>query len=250
MASFSFVTVCVGKSYIDYFANLLPEFANLNLPSNTNLYVNTNHVDYASLKLIDSPLRLQLIDFSPILDHYEIPERLYRDNDCIKIRAFLNALPYDSNDFLFYIDGDMKPNHYDKEEFDKVFDQEGFYYELCHEYNSPDDIEDHTIKRVRQIQNLGFDLQFMNTDRDTIIFPIERYWGLKRTFCEREQKFAEEFINLFDLMINNGLRNDLYTECVEMAHCFGKHFEGNKHINMGLTFSETHSIECYTALQS
>ena len=51
-------------------------------------------------------------------------------------------------------------------------------------------------------------------------------------------------------MINNGLRNDLYTECVEMAHCFSKHFEGNKHINMGLTFSETHSIECYNALQS
>jgi len=122
-----------------------------------------------------------------------------------------------------------------------VFNQEGFYHELCHTYDKEEDIEEHTFKRIRQIRNLGFEVEFMKNEKGQIIFPIERFWGLKRTFCGKELQFAEEFNKLFELLISE-YRNDLYTECVEMGHCFSKFFKKNKHINQGLAFSETSGV--------
>ena len=240
--SFSFVTVCVGKPYIDYFADIIKSYGKLSLPDSTKLYVTTNHLSYAKEKLKDSPIDLEFINFAPLLKHYKIEEKDYRNNDCIKVHAFIRALELDENDFLFYVDGDMVAHHYDKDEFDKVFDQGGFYYELCHTYKNKNEIEEHTNKRVKQILDLGFDLQFMNNEDGEIVFPIERYWGLRRTFCDKEDYFNREFTDLFKLMIEGGLRNDLYTECVEMGHCFSKFFPENKKINQGLTFMETQGI--------
>ena len=62
---------------------------------------------------------------------------------------------------------------------------------------------------------------------------------MKRTFCAKELKFAKEFDDLFEKMIEGGLRNDLYTECVEIGHCFSKFFKKNKMMDQGLMFIET-----------
>ncbi len=240
MQSLSFVTVCVGKPYIDYFSKVIKSYELLSLPKETKIWIATNHVEYCQETFKESPLCINTIDFSPILDHYKIKEKDYRDNDCIKVRAFIEALYVDINDFLFYVDGDMLAHLYN-ELFDVVFNQEGFYHELCHTYDKEEDIEEHTFKRIRQIRNLGFEVEFMKNEKGQIIFPIERFWGLKRTFCGKELQFAEEFNKLFELLISE-YRNDLYTECVEMGHCFSKFFKKNKHINQGLAFSETSGV--------
>ncbi len=245
MQSFSLTTVCVGKPYIDYFQKIIKSYGNLNLPDSTIVYVNTNHVDYCEEKLKDAPVKVIINDFSSQLDYYKINECDYRDNDCIKVKAFTNALDADINDLLFYVDADMEAHLYDEEMFDKVFDQEGFYYELAHYYEKEEDIEEHTFKRIRQIRELNWKkLSFLkgkekNVGDEKIIFPIERFWGMKRTFCAKELKFAKEFDDLFEKMIEGGLRNDLYTECVEIGHCFSKFFKKNKMMDQGLMFIET-----------
>ena len=194
MKSLSFVTVCVGKPYIDYFSEVIKSYEKLSLPREAKIYITTNHVEYCKEKFKESPLDIQTIDFAPILDHYNIEEKDYRKNDCIKVRAFIEALYRDMNDFLFYVDGDMLGHIYN-ELFDVVFNQEGFYHELCHTYDKEEDIEEHTFKRVRQIRNLGFEVQFMKNEKDQIIFPIERYWGLKRTFALKKLNLLRSLIN-------------------------------------------------------
>ena len=240
--SLSFVTVCVGKPYLDYFAEIIKSYGKLSFPESTKLYVNTNHLLYAIEKLKDSPIDIEFIDFGPLLKQYQIDEKDYRNNDCIKVHAFINALDLDKNDFLFYVDADMEAHMFNQEKFDEVFDQGGFYHELCHTYKTRDDIEEHTNKRVKQILNMGYNLQFMKNEKGDIIFPIERFWGLRRSFCDNERYFKNEFTDLFNQMIFGGLRNDLYTESVELGHCFSKFFEKNKHINQGLAFIETSGV--------
>jgi len=239
MQSFSLTTVCVGKPYIDYFQEIIQSYGKLNLPDSTIVYVNTNHVEYCEEKLKDAPVKVIIYDFSPELDFYKIKECDYRNNDCIKVKAFIRGLFDDINDFLFYVDADMEAHLYNEEMFDKVFDQEGFYYELAHTYDSEALIEEHTFKRIRQIRALNWKkLSFLKSNKK-IIFPIERFWGMKRTFCGKELKFANEFNDLFEKMIDGGMRNDLYTECVEISHCFSKFFKKNKVMDQGLMFIET-----------
>ena len=171
MQSFSFTTVCVGKPYVDYFHKILQSYGKVNFPDSTIVYVNTNHVEYCEEKLKDSPVKVIVNDFSGQLDYYKINECDYRDNDCIKVKAFTTGLDADINDFLFYVDADMEAHLYNEEMFDVIFNQEGFYYELAHYYDREADIDEHTFKRVRQIRALNWkEISFMKGKENFFAF--------------------------------------------------------------------------------
>jgi len=236
--TFSFATVCVGRPYVDYFASIIKNYFDKNIPQSSNIYIHTDDPYYCGFKFKEYK-NVKVIDFRTELAAYGITPFNYRDNDCIKVKSFLKTFYLDRNDILFYVDADMILHHYDENEFEKQFCNEGFYYELCHTYEEEKDIEEHTMKRVRQIKEIGFPLQFMKKD-NKIIFPIERYWGLKRTFDQKEKVFMNEFAHLFDLLMRNGMKDDLYTETVEIGHCVSKAFgDSNSLISNGLTFMET-----------
>ena len=50
MTSLSFVTVCVGKPYIDYFSEIIKSYEKLSLPRETKIYITTNQVEYCKEK--------------------------------------------------------------------------------------------------------------------------------------------------------------------------------------------------------
>ena len=253
----TFVTVCVGKKYIDYFNKVFTTYVNKLYPREYNLRIYTDEVDYCDEYFWVNSDVIEAVDFKSIcLDKYGITTENYRDNDCIKMFSFCDALKHDKSELLVYVDGDMLLSHFNEDELKEQFAYPGFYFELCHEYNSFSNIDDHIMKRYHQCRGVIDNVYTMKYN-DKLIFPIERYWALKRDFNEeKERAFRNEFVNLFNRLIENH-KGDLYTEAVEMGHCFTKAFGNNNYkIEKGLLFTETAALsdidnsEMYNALTS
>ena len=48
--TFSFATVCVGRPYVDYFASIIKNYFDKNLPQSTNIYIHTDDPYYCGFK--------------------------------------------------------------------------------------------------------------------------------------------------------------------------------------------------------
>ena len=80
----------------------------------------------------------------------------------------------------------------------------------------------------------------MQNENGKLIFPVERYWAYRRPFSrQQEHNFIKTFSELFTALIEV-YKDDLYTEAVEMGHCFSTAFGNyNYSVDRGLTFVET-----------
>jgi len=234
----TFVTVCVGGEYVDYFKKIYETYKKRNLPNDYEVIIYTNVLEYCESKF-SSESKVKAYDFRELL-HFDISSKNYRPNDCIKLFSFCGALLNNNFDLLVYVDCDMMMCTYDEEEANILFARPGFYYELCHEYDNVQSIDAHLMKRIDQCKNVGHPVNFMQNENGKLIFPVERYWAYRRPFSrQQEHNFIKTFSELFTALIEV-YKDDLYTEAVEMGHCFSTAFGNyNYSVDRGLTFVET-----------